>query len=105
MNAGVILTFIGLGGASACLVAYAWGFIFKPAALRSLHVLSLFATVVALSQLTFVLRDGAPAGGSLNGVFAMLFMLLAGLAQSLTALQARASRDAGSPETPQSAGA
>lgn len=89
MEAGIILTIVGLGGAAACLGAYAWGFIFKPAALRSLHVLSLFATVVSLSQLTFVMRDGSPPGGSLNGVFAMLFLLLAGIAQSLTALQAR----------------
>jgi len=92
VDATLILTSIGFGGAAVCMGAYAYGYVAKPAGFRWLNILSLFSTIVALAQLTFVLQLGAPPGGSVNAIYALVFLLIAGLAQSLMAVKSRPER-------------
>ncbi len=90
MDAGFILGSIGFGAAVVCLLAYAWGYVFKAKGFRPLAVLSLFSTVVAMAQLALLLTG---AGGHINAVYAMAFLIVSGLAQASGALKARPSRD------------
>ncbi len=94
MNPNAFTSYLGFGGAAICVLAYAWGYVIRPAGFRWVGVVSLFATVIALAQLTLVLRAGAPPGGSLNGIYALAFLLISGLAQSYMATQSRGARRA-----------
>ncbi len=90
MSATDALGAIGLASAALCIIAYVWGYIFKVKGFRPLSVLSLFATVVALAQLSLSLTG---AGGELNVLYAMAFLVISGLAQALMAVRARAGRE------------
>lgn len=89
-DAGFILGAIGFAGAVVCIAAYVWGYIFKVKGFRPLSVLALFSTVVAMAQLSVLLVG---AGGNLNAVYAMAFLIISGLAQALTAVKSRPSRE------------
>jgi hypothetical protein len=89
LDATFTLSSIGFLGVAACLAAYVYGYVVKPAGFRWLNILSLFSTTVALAQLTFVLQAGAPPGGSVNGIYALVFLLIAGLAQAWMAVKTR----------------
>lgn len=89
-DAAFILGSIGLGGAVVCIGAYVWGYIFKVKGFRPLSVLALFATVVAMAQLALLLVG---AGGRMNAVYAMAFLIISGLSQAYTAVRSRPARD------------
>jgi hypothetical protein len=89
MDAGFVLGCIGLIGAAVCIVAYGWGYVIKAQGFRPLAVLSLFSTVVAMAQLALLLTG---AGGHVNAVYAMAFLIVSGLAQAYSALKARRTR-------------
>lgn len=89
MNLLFWLSAVGLLGAGVCVGAYVYGYIWKPAGFRWLNILSLFATTVALAQLSFVFQMGVEPGGSINGAYALVFLLISGLAQALMAVKAR----------------
>jgi hypothetical protein len=101
MNAAHLLGVIGLIGAALCIAAYAWGYIINVQGFRPLAVLALFSTVVAMAQLGVMLTD---AGGRINAVYAMAFLLVSGLAQAWGALKGRPDRrDARTRETDRTA--
>lgn len=83
-----ILALIGLVGVVACAASYVYGYIWRPVGFRPLHALGLFATIVALGQLSYGLTLGAIG---LNNVrYALAFLVVAALAQALNALKSRA---------------
>ena len=83
-----IVSLVGLAGAAVCLFAYVWGCLLKPAGARWLSVMGLFATIVALAQLSYAM--GAEGEGwRVNAAYAVAFMAIAGFAQSLSAVRSR----------------
>lgn len=89
MDAGFILGSIGLVGAAVCILAYGWGYVVKAQGFRPLAVLALFSTVVAMAQLALLLTG---AGGHINAVYAMAFLIISGLAQAYSAVKVRRGR-------------
>jgi hypothetical protein len=85
-----ILSVIGLTGVVACIGSYIYGYVWKPVGFRPLHALGLFATIVALAQLSFAMTLG-PAGLD-NIRYALAFLVIAGLAQALNAVKTRSKR-------------
>ena len=83
-----IVSIVGLLGAGICVFAYIWGCLLKPAGTRWLTVMGLFATIVALAQLSYAL-GGDGGAWRVNAAYAVAFMAIAGLAQSLSAVRAR----------------
>ena len=101
MNDGAsILGSIGFVVAAACLGAYVWAYILKVRAFRPLSVIALIFTVLAMAQLALWLNG---YGTRLNGVYAMIFLIISGLAQSYNALSGR-SDSAGSGDRDQPPG-
>ena len=90
MDATYALGAIGLAAAAICIVAYIWGYVFKAQGFRPLNVLSLFATVVAMAQIALMLTG---QGGAINAAYAMIFLLISGISQALSAVKGRAPRD------------
>jgi hypothetical protein len=84
-----ILGSIGFLIAVGCLGAYVWAYILKVRAFRPLSVVALICTVLAMAQLALWLNG---YGTRLNGVYAMIFLIVSGLAQSYNALSGRAGR-------------
>ena len=93
MDLSEILSGVGLLGAVLCLAAYAYGYILRRAAFRWLAILSLFSTIIALAQFSHVMTIGASPGGSREMVLAMVFLLIAGLAQAIMAVRGRRAAD------------
>ena len=81
-----ILGSIGFLIAVCCLAAYVWAYILKVRAFRPLSVVALIFTVLAMAQLALWLNG---YGTRLNGVYAMIFLIVSGLAQSYNALSGR----------------
>jgi hypothetical protein len=77
---------IGYAVAALCFGAYVWGYIFKVRAFRPLSVVALFLTIFAMAQLAMVLNG---FGGQTNVVYAMICLIVSGLAQSYNALIGR----------------
>lgn len=90
MNPTHLLAYIGLAGAAACIGSYVYGYIWKPVGFRPLHALGLFATIVALAQLSFAMTLGQAGQANIN--YALAFLILAGLAQALNAIKTRRER-------------
>ena len=86
-----VLGKIGLVGAAVCIGAYVWGYIFKVRAFRPLSVVALFLTIVAMAQLAMILNG---LGGQQNVVYALICLIVSGLAQSYNALIGRPGRAA-----------
>lgn len=85
-----ILSLIGLAGVAACIGSYIYGYVWKPVGFRPLHALGLFATIVALAQLSFAMTLGA--AGLANIRYALAFLVIAGLAQALNAVKTRSGK-------------
>lgn len=90
MDLTYILAMIGLAGSVACIGSYIYGYVWKPVGFRPLHALGLFATIVALAQLSYAMTLG-PAGAD-NIRYALAFLVVAGLAQALNAVKTRSMR-------------
>lgn len=87
MNHGAsFLGTVGYAVAALCFAAYVWGYIFKVRAFRPLSVVALFVTIVAMAQLAMVLNG---LGGQSNVIYAMICLIVSGLAQSYNALIGR----------------
>ena len=89
---------VGYAVAALCFAAYVWGYIFKVRAFRPLSVVALFLTIVAMAQLAMILNG---LGGQTNVVYALICLIISGLAQSYNALIGRAGRH---PQTDDGAG-
>ena len=77
---------VSLAALLLCGGAYCYGYLFRTAGFRPLHLASLCFTTLALAQLFLALYAG---GGRLNADYAMGFLVLAGLAQAVVAIRAR----------------
>jgi hypothetical protein len=100
MDLNLLASSIGLIGAAFCVGAYVYGYVWKPAGFRWLNILSLFCTTVALGQLSFLIHSQAPPSGSPNTAYALVFVLISGLAQALMAVKARRVRRTGAEPEP-----
>lgn len=87
MNTGaVILGWIGLAAAAVCLAAYIRAYILKARAFRPASIVALMFTIFAMAQLGLWLNG---YGAEMNGVHAMIFLIISGAAQSYNALSGR----------------
>lgn len=89
MSGALELGAVGLTTAVMCLGAYIYAFIWKPIGGRWLQILGLIATLLALVMLSFDLRVGTLIGAPLNRVAAESFLLVAAVAQAISALRRR----------------
>lgn len=90
-DSAVMLGWIGFVVAAMCFAAYVWAYILKVRAFRPVSVIALIFTIFAMAQLALWLNG---YGSRLNATYAMIFLIISGLAQSYNALIGRAERNA-----------
>jgi hypothetical protein len=89
MSGALELGAVGLTTAALCLGAYIYAFIWKPVGGRWLQILGLISTLIALVLLSFDLRVGSVVGAPIHRVAAESFLVVAAVAQALSALRRR----------------
>lgn len=89
-DGAAILGSIGFVVAAGCFAAYVWAYILKVRAFRPVSVIALIFTIFAMAQLALWLNG---YGSRLNAIYAMIFLIISGLAQSYNALSGRPDGD------------